>query len=309
MIELKNIGVKRDDWVLRNINLKIPQGSRCGIIGSSGAGKTTLLKLIAGLLDAGEGELFFEEKELKGPSVKLIPGYEDIQLVNQDFDLYLYHTVEQNIREKVLHLKSEDRDQLVKEMLELVELDRIKERKAHLLSGGEQQRLCLARAIACEPKVLLLDEPFVHLDQRLRFNVINYLLALNELRGTTIVLVSHDGAEVMGLVDRVLHVTEGAVVRDASVENMYYAPETMKEGELMGVINRVEFDGEEVLFRPVEYDENGSDIKVTYERSLDGGLQILNYFKTEKNEPVVLSANRVLESLNSFSVNKKVNNG
>ena len=104
MLELSNIGIKRDDWVLRNINLTIEKGEIYGIIGKSGVGKTTLLKLMGGLIDASEGHVSLKGKKLIGPSEKLIPGYEEIQLVNQDFALEPYHTVEQNIKEKVLFI-------------------------------------------------------------------------------------------------------------------------------------------------------------------------------------------------------------
>ena len=86
MIRLDHIGIKYDDWVLRNISLEFQEGERIGIVGRSGIGKTTLLKSIAGLTQLDEGDVFFEGKKLIGPNEKLIPGYEDIQLVNQDFE-------------------------------------------------------------------------------------------------------------------------------------------------------------------------------------------------------------------------------
>ena len=100
MIRAENIGVLRDDWVLRNVSFELPEGKLLGIIGDSGAGKTTLLKAISGFLDVVEGEVSLDSKKIIGPTDKLVPGYEEIQLVNQDFELDTFHTVAENIKEK-----------------------------------------------------------------------------------------------------------------------------------------------------------------------------------------------------------------
>jgi ABC-type nitrate/sulfonate/bicarbonate transport system ATPase subunit len=305
MIELLDIGIKRDDWVLRKVNLSIAQGELIGIIGESGIGKTTLLKLMSGLVDASEGEVRFQGLKLIGPTEKLIPGYEEIQLVNQDFGLEPYHTVRQNVKEKVLNLHEEDRDSVVTEFLELVELDHLENRKAIVLSGGEQQRLAIARALACEPKILLLDEPFVHIDQRLRLKIINYLLKLNEVRNTTIVLVSHDGTEVMGFVKKVVHIAAEGVERIDSIENMFYSPATFEQGQLMGWINQIELEGEKVLFRPNEYTIEEGGIELTFLNSLDTGINVFNYFKTSNGEEIVLTSMSPLDEVQSIRIKRK----
>ena len=306
MIELLNIGVKREGWVLKNISLNIIQGELIGVIGKSGAGKTTLLKLIAGLIDTDEGEVRFEGDKLFGPSVKLIPGYEDLQLVNQDFELELFHTVIENIKEKVLHLPQLDRDTLVNDLLVLMELNGIKSRQAKLLSGGEKQRLAIARALACEPKVLLLDEPFVHLDQRLRLNITQYLLKLSEIRKMTIVLVSHDGSEMMGFVKKIIHLDDRGVKRIASAQEMYYLPEDFNQGELMGLINELNVNGEKFLFRPNEYELNADQmINVQFLDSFEMGLLVFNTFKTLNNEYIVLTSIDSMIGVKQFKISKR----
>ncbi|NRA12226.1 MAG: ATP-binding cassette domain-containing protein [Crocinitomicaceae bacterium] len=305
MIELVDIGLKRDEWVLRNVNLSIEQGELIGIIGESGIGKTTLLKLMSGLLDSTHGEVKFESEKLIGPREKLIPGHEEIQLVNQDFALEPYHTVRQNVKEKVLNLHQDDRDIIVNEFLELVELDHLEDRKAHVLSGGEQQRLAIARALACEPKVLLLDEPFVHIDQRLRLKIINYLLKLNEIRNITIVLVSHDGAEVMGFAKKVVHIAAEGVERIDSIDNMFYHPSTFEQGQLMGWINQIKVGDDSVLFRPNEYIIEDGSLNVSFVNSLDTGINIFNYFKTSNGEEIILTSVSPLDQVESISIKRK----
>lgn len=306
MLELVNIGVKRDDWVVRDVNFTLQKGKIYGIIGKSGVGKTTLLKLMGGLLDATEGFVTFEGKKLIGPSTKLIPGYEEIQLVNQDFALEPYHTVEQNIKEKVLSRHKEEQVELIEQFLDLVELKEIRHRKAHLLSGGEQQRLAFARALACEPKVVLLDEPFVHLDQRLRWKISNYLITLNKELNTTIVLVSHDGAEMMGFANQIIVVAENGIQRIAATKDVFYKPSDKSQGELMGVINEVTFNGEAILFRPNEYSvgENKS-VPVRFDSFLDTGLMVCNYFTTRNGEKIMLTSFDVLDEVKSIEILKK----
>lgn len=149
MLSLKHIGLNFDGrWIFRDVNLQVKQGEILGIIGVSGAGKSSLLNIISGHLDPSEGEVFHEGEKLIGPSMKLIPGYEDIQLVNQDFGLDVYHSVEENVREKILHLPLKQQKSLIDEVLDLVGLTHLMTQKAHLLSGGEQQRLSIARALA-----------------------------------------------------------------------------------------------------------------------------------------------------------------
>lgn len=306
MLELKNVGVKRDDWVFRNVNLTIDQGGIYGIIGKSGVGKTTLLKLMSGFVDVSEGSVYFKGKKIIGPSVKLIPGYEAIQLVNQDFALEPYHTVGQNIKEKVLSRHKEDQIELIEEFLDLVELTGIRTRKAHLLSGGEQQRLAFARALACKPELLLLDEPFVHLDQRLRWKISNYLIELNKNQGTTIVIVSHDGSEMMGFTDKVISVANNEIQRISNTDEVFYHPVNKAEAELMGVINEVKLNGETILFRPNEFSiEGNKGIEVTFDDYLDTGLIICNYFTTSNNERIMLTSTQILRDVKYFEILKR----
>ncbi len=305
MLEIRNIGVKRDNWILRNIDLIIHKGEKIGIIGKSGAGKTTLLKSIAALIDLTEGEVLFDQKKLMGPTEKLIPGYEDLQLVNQDFALEPFHTVEQNIREKILHLHEGLRNDFVEELLDLVELDSLAARKAIDLSGGEQQRLCIARALACEPGVLLLDEPFVHLDQRVRMKLIRYILELNKKYETTLIIVSHDGAELMGLVDQVIHLESGCVQRIAPAFEMYYGSKSLGEAQLMGPVNELTVEDEKVLFRPNEYQLNDHGIELSLKHSVDTGLLVFNYFISKNGEEVLLTAQERLAPKIKISIVKK----
>ena len=304
MIELKNIGLKYSSWILKDLNLSIHTGETVGLIGRSGSGKTSLLKLIACQVEPTEGGVYFNKMKLVGPVHKLIPGYNDIQLIDQDFGLEPYHTVEENIKEKILNLHLEDRNEMVQELLGLLELNHVKNQKAKNLSGGEQQRVAIARALACEPEVLLLDEPFVHLDQNIKIKIITYLKKLAKIRQMTLILASHDGSELMGFVDRVIHIEKGVVKREAVIEEMFYSPENKEQGVLMGIINEVEFKGEKILFRPNEYltSKSSGSIGLKYKSSINTGIVYLNTFITDIQEEVILSS---IEKIN-YDINVEI---
>ena len=162
ILELKNISHSFDKAILKKVNLKLFPSEIIGLVGKSGAGKSTLLKIAAGLLTPDEGTLFFDSKKLPSAVQLLVPGFKDFSIVNQDFKLDLYHTVEENIRESILFLPTKQREKRVLQLLKLFELTKIHALKSNLISGGEQQRLAIARAISNKPKVLFLDEPFGH---------------------------------------------------------------------------------------------------------------------------------------------------
>ena len=174
MLELKNISHSFDKTILKKVNLKLLPAEIIGLVGKSGAGKSTLLKIAAGLLAPDEGTLFFDSKKLPSAAQLLVPGFKNFSMVNQDFKLDLYHTVEENIRESILFLPTNQREKRVLQLLKLFELTKIQAVKSNLISGGEQQRLAIARAISNKPKVLFLDEPFGHLDATLRRKLSNH---------------------------------------------------------------------------------------------------------------------------------------
>lgn len=290
MLKAENISVRKDHLILNDVSLNLDPGKIIGVIGKSGEGKTTLLKALAGRESLETGVIKFEGKPLLDPAQKLIPEYEDIQLVDQDFGLSLYQTVEENIREKILSLEKSTRDAFVDELIDLIELENARNRKAYLLSGGEQQRLSIARAIAKEPKVFLLDEPFAHLDQRLRLKVVNYFQLLRRDREVAIIIVSHDGSELLGFADEIAYLKEGRIKRRDEAFMFYFNPENKEEGQLLGPINEVVIKDESILFRPTEYRLSDEGLLLKYRNSIHTGVNYYHYFETEIGEEVILAS-------------------
>jgi iron(III) transport system ATP-binding protein len=292
VLEAKSISVFKDHLILEDVSLLLETGKIIGVIGKSGEGKTTLLKSLAGRVTLASGNVVFEGIPLLDPAEKLIPEYDDIQLVDQDFGLALYQTVEENIREKVLSLEKKIRDEFVDELINLVELNEARDRKAHLLSGGEQQRLSIARAIAKEPKVFLLDEPFAHLDQRLRLKIVNYFQQLVNARDVSIIIVSHDGSELLGMADEIAYLKNGSIARLDQAFKFYFHPTNKEEGQLLGPLNQVRLKGQELFFRPTEFIVSDFGIALKYRNTIHTGLFYYNYFETENAEEIMLASSR-----------------
>lgn len=306
MLTLNSISLSYDKKVLDALSFTLKQGEVIGIVGHSGVGKTSLLKIISGLQDASSGEVYLEGKRVVGPSMRLIPGHNEIQLVNQDFALDSYQTVEENVRGKILHLPTKTQNQFIDELLDLVEMTHLRTHFAHTLSGGEQQRLAIIRALAMEPKVLLLDEPFVHLDVQLRYRLISYLLELKEVRNMGVIIVSHNNEELLSLSDRIVYIKDGKVKRIASPLDFYYRYKTLEEGRMFGIVNRINNEGKMLSFRPDEYEivtNDKSGIEVVFSRAIFMGSFFLNEFKYNQTTIVLYNKNE-LTNVGKISIKK-----
>jgi len=256
MLKIENLSIRYEREILNNINFSLERGSVIGIVGANGEGKSSLLRVISGFQDASEGDVFWNDKRVQGPAYRLVPGHDDIQLVNQDFHLDLFHTVEENVRNAMLYLTKELQDSFSKELLDLVNLTDLGKQQARYLSGGEKQRLAIARALASEPDVILLDEPFSHLDAHLKLKLGVYLQELAKVRELLVILVSHDGADIMEWCQQVIFIAEKGIARIASPKDFYFEPTNEYEALFFGEVNKAKVDGREVLFRPTEYRKN-----------------------------------------------------
>lgn len=284
--------------ILYGISIELKPGEVFGIVGASGGGKSTLLKIVAGLLDASAGSVSWNGKRVLGPSERLVPGHPEIQLVNQDFNLDLFHTVRENILVKILHLPEKERLRFCDELLELVELKGVESCQARYLSGGEQQRLSIARALSMESEVLLLDEPFSHLDAHLRLKIGVYIKQLVEIRNTLCVLVSHEGAEVMQWCNRIAFLNEGTFNRVDTPEAFYFHPTDFNEGAYFGELNELKKGKNAILFRPCEYKavEKGG-LEVSFRDAIFFGAYWKSFFRTKNKETIILYANKPLKKV------------
>ena len=301
MLEIKNISVDFDRPILKNISFKAKQGQIIGLVGKSGAGKSTLLNVISGQLAPKDGALHLNGEALPSASNLLIPGFQEIKLVSQDYNLDPYHTVEENIREAAISLPEKEKVRRVEQLIKLLKLDTIRNVKANETSGGEQQRLSIARAIALNPEVLLLDEPFSNLDAHLRAMLFKYILKLREKENLTIILVSHEGQDVLGLSDAIYFLNKGKLSPRKTPLNAYYQLGHLGNAMLLGIVNQTNIDGEKIRFRPDEYQiSSKGNLSLQYDYTVFMGALFLNYFFDPAMGTIILS------STEPFSKNLKI---
>jgi len=276
MLQVKKVSLSyASNPVVKNVSLNLKTGERLVILGASGCGKTTLLKAIAGYHPITKGIIEFNEEKILDPTQQLVPGHSQIKLVNQDFKLDDYHTVEENIRLKLLLFDKIYLKLRVEELLKLTELEEHRNSKAKNLSGGQKQRLAIARALADEPDLLLLDEPFNQLDYHLKHKIESYILAYLSKYNISSILVSHNGEEATRWANKIAFMKKGKIVRVGSSNNFYNNPQNKYEAGFFGSINTILINKNEVSFRPHHY-----SITKTNEHTLN--IQIISHSKINK---------------------------
>ena len=243
MLQVKNISFRyNNDVVLKNISFSVKTGEHVSIIGESGSGKTTLLKLIYGEYDLIKGQIFWNNHEILGPKFNLVVGQSYIKYVAQEFDLMPYKTVEENVGEFLSNFYLNEKKARVTELLEAVELTTFSKAKVHSLSGGQKQRVALARAIAKQPEIILLDEPFSHIDnfkkQSLRRNLFSFLKSKN----ITCIVATHDKDDVLPYSDTVVVLNQGEIIANNSPEELFSNPDNSLIASFFGEYNIINGD-------------------------------------------------------------------
>ncbi len=217
MIKFENITKEYNDLLaLSDINLSIKEGEFLFLVGPSGAGKTTLLKLLIREELPTTGEIFYHDWEVTQLPHKELPQLRrEIGVVFQDFKLLPRKTALENVRFvlDVVGKDPQEQEELTPEILKLVDLEKQKDHFPYQLSGGEKQRLAIARALAAEPKVLVADEPTGMIDPAAAWNVLNLLRKINEL-GSTVIMATHNVTMVDTFKQRVVELNQGRIVRD-----------------------------------------------------------------------------------------------
>ncbi len=233
MIRLINISVEVGTFALRSIHLEVASGEYFVLLGPTGAGKTQLLEVIAGLRSPSSGEVWINGENVTA----LPPERRRIGFMYQDYLLFPQLTVRKNIAFGLRDKTPAEVQARVGEISRLLKIEHLLDRRVIGLSGGEQQRIALARALAPEPRVLLLDEPLSALDPQTRRQVRRELRALHDQLEMTTLHVTHDFEEALALADGLAVIHEGAIVQAGEPETVFRRPGSAFLAEFFGVEN------------------------------------------------------------------------
>lgn len=226
-----------ENEVIADLSLAVHQGELCCLLGPSGCGKTTTLKIIAGLLGPEKGQIW-----LSGQNITYLPPQKrNVGMVFQNYALFPHMNVFDNVAYGLYRrgMSGEKIRYRVTEALALVRLPGYEAHRIHALSGGEQQRVALARSLVTEPSLLLLDEPLSNLDARLRAEMREEIRRIQRALGTTTIYVTHDQEEAMSIADRIMVMRKGLIEQAGSPREIYEKPATLFVADFIGRINRL----------------------------------------------------------------------
>ncbi|AZL72825.1 ABC transporter ATP-binding protein [Pseudomonas oryziphila] len=236
--------------VFENIDCQIERGEFVTLLGPSGCGKSTLLRCIAGLTPVDSGHILLDGHDI----VPLSPQKRGIGMVFQSYALFPNMTVEQNVAFglRMQKVKAEESQARGREVLDLVELGSFAGRYPHQLSGGQCQRVALARSLVTRPRLLLLDEPLSALDARIRKHLREQIRAIQRELGLTTIFVTHDQEEALTMSDRIVLMNQGRIVQSGDAETLYTAPVDLFAAGFIGNYNLLDADSaSRLLQRPV----------------------------------------------------------
>lgn len=251
MLKINTISFSyQDKLTIDAVSFSLKKRQNLAVIGESGCGKSTLLKLIYGLYDLDEGQIFWNDTAVLGPKNNLIPGMDFMKYLAQDFDLMPFITVAENVGKYLSNIYPEKKKERISELLKIVEMTDYADIKAKNLSGGQMQRVALARVLALEPEVLLLDEPFSHIDNFRKNSLRRKLFSYLKEKQITTIFATHDSSDVLSFADEVLVMKEGKIMEEGNPKAIYESPKSSYIASLFGDVNEIEIDGKTQFIYP-----------------------------------------------------------
>lgn len=252
----------KSEIALNNLSFEIPKGKVIAMVGESGSGKSTLLRIIAGLETQDKGEVLLNESRIQNPKEKLVPGYDEIQLVHQGFKLYPNSTVKENISRPLLHYDKNYREERLNKIIRMLGLIPHQDKFPRQLSGGQQQKVAVGRALSLEPEVLLLDEPFSNLDTIQRRELIEELKSMFTELSITVLFVTHDLDDALQMTDELIIIQKGKLIQRGDSFQIFRNPKNLYTAKLFSHLNPIP-DRKGAYIRP-------SDLKLLKGKGLQG---------------------------------------
>lgn len=233
------------EFLLQEISFSLEAGHKLAVIGETGSGKTTLMRIVGGMGQADSGEVHFAGSKVEGIGEKLLPGHKGIAYLSQQFELRDHYRVSE-----LLNYANNLTDGQSEELYRICRVAHLLSRWSHTLSGGEKQRVALAKLLTESPRLLLLDEPFSNLDQIHKRQLKSVIDHACEYLGLTCMMISHDGEDILPWADEVLVMREGRLLASATPAQLYQAPATPYIAGLFGAYSQLSPALREVLGFP-----------------------------------------------------------
>ncbi|MEP6746858.1 MAG: ABC transporter ATP-binding protein [Bacteroidota bacterium] len=236
LLEVSGVSKKENEiFIVKNISFAQESFQKIAIAGETGSGKTTLLKMIGGLIQPDSGEIIFGQKKVRGPNYQLIPGEPGIAYLGQHFELRNNYRVQE-----ILSYANELTQQAADNLYAVCRINHLLSRRTDQLSGGEKQRIALARLLIGSPRLLLLDEPFSNLDAMHRQTVKSVINDINAKLGISCMMISHDPADIFSWADTMLVMKDGELVQQGSPKQVYRQPADEYCAGILGEYNLVD---------------------------------------------------------------------
>ena len=230
--------------MVNDVSIHLQQFRKLAIAGETGSGKSSLLQMIAGIINPDSGQVYFQDERLKRvPEEKLLPGHPGIAYLSQQFELPHHMRVEE-----ILAYSNELNESTAANLYAICQVDHLLKRKHDQVSGGERQRIALARLLGSSPTLLLLDEPFSNLDPIHKTTLKQVIHDISSSLGITCVLVSHDPLDTIGWADEIIVLKEGRIVQQDQPTRVYYQPVNKYVAGLFGKYNWMETELRNTIF-------------------------------------------------------------
>lgn len=275
-----------DLGAVNEVSFNVADNEIVALVGKSGSGKSTILQIVAGLMKSDHGKVLFNGVTLENPEEQLIAGHKDIKMVFQDFQLKPNMTVDENVKYMLLQFDKEYQKDRTEELLNLCGIAELGKRKPRELSGGQRQRLSIACALAEEPKLLLMDEPFSNLDPITKQGLLMELVDIIKSEALSLIFVTHDTRDAMLVADKVAFLSEGQLIQNDTTISIYTKPSTIEVAGFFGRINDVsEVTGIQNTYVRAEdilIDNSPDGLRLSLVRSIFLGKDYLHECRSEK---------------------------